>query len=202
MMRRFLALVLLAATVHAADVTTHLVVPGYGGQDRQRWSDAGQLADEMRCWTIPAPLGITNATQFAGVVNCYVNAVFTAGLGVYPDSDGGSAYGVGHYDCTTSGGGHTLYATGLTPFSLTQGDLIRVCTCLSARGYWQDAGGYVANMDNALFGEEPRNNVSVFNQWANRGAIVTNPCVSGIPPATTGAYGTKVTSHQPLVVIE
>lgn len=197
MIRRAVLLVLLTTQLAAAQaVTSHLILPSYGGTDYERYS-SGPGANILVCWRLPAPLGINNATKLAAGAGNGTGAV-TCGFAIYRDGDSGNQLISAVGNCTTGGGGPiTGTAPLLIPFSITQGEILRLCTCASTTagfisylGIWETATN-VENKDALL-------NALV----TTHAAQAANPCVSGTPPTTTGALSTTVSIMPPVMLLE
>jgi hypothetical protein len=115
-------------------------------------------------------LGITSATKLAWKVT---GSSTTSGVAVYSNG-GGTQLAV-----ASATGTGIQSATGLTPFTLAPGGLYRTCWCATSASTFAAAAVRLAGF--------PFNPIDLlFNTFGNHAGTAANPCVAGVPPATTG----------------
>lgn len=173
----------LARGAAAQSTTTHLVWPSYGGTDFRYWT---AVKNELWCWRLPTPHGITNATKLALGFNSRGPAGCVAGVGIYDDDDAGARRAVSAHDCTTSGVKGT---TGIAAFSLVEAAVYRVCTCITYSGSpgATTTPSFTSIFDRGEdFGGVGFSKALSLNANSARIGIAANPCLSGVPPTTTG----------------
>lgn len=149
------------------------------------------VANRLYCARVPATASMT-ATKLVGMVEAL--GATTAGVAIYPDSDGGTELGEAVASVTNDGGAGTrIPATGLS-MTFVEGTTYRVCIC-------------VDNVTLAL-PLESQHGGGVAIQWPylNAGTTVVghaaNTCTTGNPPATTGALTADTSTPLPLVLVE
>ena len=146
------------------------------------WVSISVAADDvLYCTRVPAPQG-GSFTKLAARVTAGV-ASDVCGIGIYPDSDGGTALGTVNAACTAAA---NISGTGLS-ISLTAGVVYRLCYCaLTAAGVnWVGARELVTSSINRT--HQLRNAVTLGHGTAFQG------CSGGVPPSTTGALTATVT---------
>lgn len=184
-MRTLLTLLLLASTAAAQTVTSHLLLPAYGGSQIQSWPGV----DVLVCATLPARMGITTATKMAGAVNTNGAAGAICSWAIYPDDDAGTLLANVTSTCTAYG-----IKTSTVSVSLVQGTFYRFCTCSNKTG--QYLGIY--ELDTST----PFEKNQAMNAATTRIGRATNGCTSGALPSTTGALSTTSTVMPPMMLLE
>lgn len=194
-MRTLLLLLAFVMPVQAQVVTSHLILPSYGGSYSAAWSTT--TPNEMRCFRFSARLGITNATKMAAGIQVGNGTGGICGWAIYADGAAGARLASMSVGCATA---LIVLQTGMTPFSLVQGTTYRFCTCSS-----KAAGSYLS-----VYDQQGQKNTSVSPAQSEllnasgtlRAASATNPCVVGVPPLTTGVLVTATLRPPPFFLLE
>lgn len=186
-MKTILTLLLLMLLAPGALAAPIQVFPGFGGFGGDI---AHPAADTMYCVTLPAQFSMT-ATKLAGRVT--TGAVSsTTGFAIYPNTDGGTQLGEA-FGASASAGNIT--ATSLS-IAITAGTKYRLCSCststsvkvLQLWGPTTGAGRLLSMLNNGTF--------------ATAAGSAANACVTGNPPATTGALTALTTFNIPAILLE
>jgi hypothetical protein len=189
-----LLLLLLAVPAFAQDVTTHLLLPSYGGSNFVHYQTTSMI-----CWRVPARLGITNATKVAGAAPVTGGSGCVAGFAIYADDDAGARLGYATGNCTLD----AIISNAANPaFSLVQGTTYRLCTCSNHTGAWY-LGVWETSVPNTpvLVGTTK---AELLNNVTTHAGLAATACAVGVPPLTTGALSTPSYLDQliPLILVE
>lgn len=143
-------------------------------------------ADEMRCDMYIPDVGITNADRISFQLSNSGVAVVCAAA-IY-SADGNTRLGsTGGVDCS---GGGTITATG-SAFTLVEGTEYQLCHCSNQ-----------THLPAFLIVDNAANTSALANTITPAGSFVaSNPCVSGVPPTTTGGSNGTDTHGFPIVLI-
>jgi len=154
--------------------------------------------EQMVCTAVPA-YRTASYSKLAGRITTG-SASQTCGFAIYPDSDGGAQLGEASGSCATSN--TNVSATGLS-FSLVAGTRYRLCTCSTstATDYMAVRAGGTA--DTCVSGNDDGCISRLLNQLGTAtSGTAAEPCVTGNPPATTGAITPVDSFPPPMLVIE
>ena len=185
-------LILLAQTVSAqvAIPVAQMVFPSFAGAESVVMSSTG---NELRCWVLPSPHTVVNATQLSfGVVTAVGGS--TCSIGLYTDSDSTSGTlllgSASAEDCSTAGAKNSVAAA----VTITAGTAYRLCMCSSSATSQAKSVGIDASSGERV--------TDMLNSGVNRSGVYAQACSSGTLPSGTGAQTSQATFAPPLVVIE
>jgi hypothetical protein len=184
-MMRLLCLLLALATPAFAGRQYFFPNPTYTG-----YYSPGAV-DRLGCVRVVAEVNIT-ATKMAGRLSTTVAA--TGGVAIYADADAGAQMGEA---MATTGGVATVNvtATGLS-MTFVRGTRYRVCGCTTT----------ATSTASLLASSFQAPATTRYGTLQNSGGVVigtaANPCVSGNPPATTGAITADNTIGSWVVMVE
>lgn len=186
-MRALLLLLALVSPAFGQATPGKFLLPGLTGVLAGTGWTSPTVANTLYCWTVPAPLSITNATKLAAYLSNNQPGT-NISFAIYPDNDAGTVLAF-----KTGGAVQGVFsATGLTPFSLTAGTLYRLCHCAAT-------GNIVAymevNQSQTCCQDVP---VTALIQAFHPTYLGTaaNSCTAGTAalPATTGALTADIAS--------
>lgn len=170
-MKKFLlAFLLWVATAHAQS-TTRMYLPTYPDTGTNTSFGGGNV---LVCFGETPTQGITNATQIGFFLTGGLGGGGLCSITLY-NADGTTQLGTtGAVNCAASGG---KTVGSITPFSVTKGTKIQLCTCASVGG-----GTYLGADPGASSGVQLLQNLSS----VPTATTAANACTAGVPPATTG----------------
>jgi hypothetical protein len=136
----------------------------------------------MYCSTRIPALSSTGLTSLRSAVRGGAGGV--AGLAIYADADAGAPIAKGSVAVTAD---QVVSITGLASYTIVAGVAVRVCFCSSNNGLFTAESNYNG---------DPISNLA--NAFTTQMGTAANPCVAGVPPATTGVL--SALNFEPAVV--
>ena len=194
-MRALIVVLLFAVTAYAT--APKLLLPTLGGTIAEVYPSGSGTANVLVCATVPAEHGLANVSKIAFYNPGTQSLSDTCAAAVYPDSDGGTKLGGVSAPCAAG----VISATGLTPFSITEGTLYRICVCSTAGN---TTTKYLAVRDD--YGTAGNYHLPALgNTFATHYGAGANTCTSGVLPSTTGAltpYTQSSFKRIPVILLE